>query len=160
MVRIYEGLGTSLTVSRIRADEKKVAIGVQCDPDAVAALCDQKLVRQALINVLVNAIKFSPVQSEVRIAVEATESTVTIITTDAGPGFTEAGIREAFEPFWQDRSSLLSSGEGVGLGLAIAKRYVEAAGGSITIENSSQGGARVSIALKRSTNGRPSAPPE
>lgn len=74
----------------------KVAIGVQGDADAVAALCDQKLVRQALIKVLINAIKFSLIQSEVRIAVEATESTVTIITTDTGPVFIEAGIREAF----------------------------------------------------------------
>jgi len=156
-VAIDRLIADAVRVSQIRAEEKKVAIAVQSACEGATAYCDAKLTRQALINVLVNAIKFSPARSTVRIAAELGQSAATIVVADAGRGFTREGLAHVFEPFWQGRDAA-SAGDGVGLGLTIAKRYLEASGGSIVVANAPEGGARVTVTLRRfKDDGEPNA---
>lgn len=148
-VSLDQLIGDCMRVCRMRADEKSVRIAHAADANEVDVFCDPKLIRQVLINVLVNAIKFSPPASAVRISISVREKNVVLEIADHGPGFTPDGLRAAFEPFWQERDSLASDNDGVGLGLAIAKRCVEACGGSIAAVNGLQGGALVTITLQR-----------
>jgi PAS domain S-box-containing protein len=148
-VRLDQLIGDCIRVCRMRADEKSVRIDQPGAAGAVEVFCDPKLIRQVVINVLVNAIKFSPPASAVLITTSITGKKVILEIADQGPGFTADGLAAAFEPFWQERDSLASDNDGVGLGLAIAKRCVEACGGAIVAVNAPQGGALVTITLPR-----------
>lgn len=103
---------------------------VQSVPDA---LLDERLVRQALTNLLSNALKYSPASSPVTmtvIAQTAEPSELVIAITDNGIGIPEADQRLLFEPF--HRASNAGEIVGTGLGLAIVREIVELLGGTIT----------------------------
>jgi two-component system phosphate regulon sensor histidine kinase PhoR len=98
---------------------------------------DWDLVRRVIVNLLHNAIKWSPKGSKVIISTSATDEDVTIQVVDEGPGVPDDQVERIFERFYQVNSSR-SGGEGTGLGLAICKHIVEAHGGNIWAEGQSQ----------------------
>lgn len=98
---------------------------------------DWDLVRRVIVNLLHNAIKWSPKGSKVTISTSATEDEVTIQVVDEGPGVPDDQVERIFERFYQVNSSR-SGGEGTGLGLAICKHIVEAHGGQIWAEGQGQ----------------------
>jgi signal transduction histidine kinase len=106
-----------------------------------------ELLRRAVENVLRNAIRYSPPSSVVDLNFEKQNQRLIIAVRDRGPGVPAEMLGRIFDPFFRvepARESL--AGTGSGLGLSIAKRAVEAHGGTITAENTSPG-LRISIAL-------------
>lgn len=104
----------------------------------IDACVDAKRVEHVLVNLLSNAAKFSPAGSPIAVSLGATRELVTITVTDHGVGIAPAEIPRIFAPY---RRTGASSGHvsGVGLGLAAAKRIVEAHGGAIEVESSCAG---------------------
>lgn len=126
---------------RPRASERGVLIEV--DGDDAPALADHDRVLQILTNLLDNAVRMSPAGETVR--VDAAPGSLSV--SDRGPGIPEAEIPRAFERFHlRSRSADRSSG-GSGLGLAIVKELAEAMGGSATVANRPDGGARFTVQL-------------
>lgn len=112
-------------------------------PPGVAATSER--LQQVLDNLLSNALGAAPVGSIVRVSVGTTESRgVQIVVEDAGPGLTSDERERAFDRFWRR-----GGGSGSGLGLPIAKRLVEADGGTITLEDADGGGLRAVVRLRR-----------
>lgn len=142
-------VGDCIRLCWVRANEKNIAIDSNHAGLELAAFGDPKLLRQVLINVLVNAIKFAPPGSAVELRLQLRDDAVVITLQDQGPGFSITGLDTAFQPFWQERDSHAADNDGVGLGLSIAKRCIEACGGTITAENAPQGGAFITITLQR-----------
>jgi signal transduction histidine kinase len=106
-----------------------------------------ELLRRAVENVLRNAIRYSPPSSVVDLDFEKQNQRLIIVVQDRGPGVPPEMLGRIFDPFFRvepARESL--AGSGSGLGLSIAKRAVEANGGTITAENTSPG-LRISITL-------------
>ena len=103
---------------------------------------DAAQLQRALVNVLENALKFSPPETPVTLSAERRDGEVVLCVEDHGPGIdpSEAGL--IFEPFQHARGS-----GGSGLGLAIARGFVDANGGRIWVEQASAGGASFLIAL-------------
>jgi signal transduction histidine kinase len=100
--------------------------------------------RQAIENLLDNAIRHSPQGGVVRISGERSDHRLRIAVADAGPGFPAAFLEGAFEPFARaDRDR-----EGAGLGLAIARAVAEAHGGTAAAENLPGGGAQVVLTFR------------
>jgi len=104
---------------------------------------DRDQVRQALLNVVLNAMAAAGPGGRVAIAVAATATTVDCVVDDDGPGFTSDALASFGTPFFTTREG------GSGLGLAISVRIMEDHGGSIVAENRAEGGARVLISFPR-----------
>ncbi len=170
--RLDEMVGELLTLSRLEAgmgDGQKEIIGltelvgmvvedarfeaqaqgrkVEFAATAVAALCCQaELLHRAIENVVRNAVKFSPPGGVVAIkAGPVAGDRAAITVSDRGPGVPESDLEAIFIPFYRAESGLRAGG--YGLGLAIAKRAVEAHGGSIRAANRVGGGLEVTLTL-------------
>jgi len=129
-----------------RATEAGVSCRVAAD-SSLEALVDRDRMRQALDNLLENALKFAPSGSEVVLAASAHGRDLVIEVADSGPGFLPEYLPSAFERFSRPDSGRARSGGGTGLGLAIVQAIVTAHGGRATAGNQDEGGAIVTLDL-------------
>jgi len=95
--------------------------------------CDRNKLMQTVVNLISNAIKFSPSGGTVRVTIEKVPGSVSLIVSDMGPGIQPEFLERIFEPFEQAPTE--KAKEGTGLGLAICKLVVVAHGGSISAKN-------------------------
>ena len=110
------------------------------------AFADRFVVRQALINLVDNAIKFTPAGGQIRIRVSDASDHVLIDVIDSGAGIEPSARDHIFDRFYRAADSGTT---GAGLGLSIAKGAVEAAGGRLTLVASGPGGSTFRITLPR-----------
>jgi len=128
--------------------------------DISAPVCHNRdLVRGVLCALLSNAVRFSPDNSTIELQAGREDDTVTLQVSDEGEGIPAEDLPHVFEPFFTSQhetrpmsASWRFGSRGVGLGLAIAKKFVEAHGGSIIARNRPGGGTVMTIKLQ--------APPE
>jgi heavy metal sensor kinase len=142
----------SVSIVKVLAEDKGQTItivdGVDCE-----LFADRSFLRMAVVNLLDNAVKYSPERSMIRVSVRLLDGPVPerelleIAIADQGPGIPEEARVHIFDRFYRLDDSRNREAGGVGLGLAIAKWAVEAHGGSIRIEAAEEGGALFSIAL-------------
>jgi signal transduction histidine kinase/CheY-like chemotaxis protein len=130
-VMVSETVGAIGEVIAMKAAEKGLAFIAQIAPDAPAAVrADERRLRQVLLNLLTNAIKFTA-RGRVMLRVSrAASGEVRFEVADTGIGIDEDFIERIFLPYEQARSSASSEG-GIGLGLAISRQFVRAMGGDI-----------------------------
>ena len=120
-------------------------------PDKLFVLCDRDLIQRVIVNLIHNALKWSPRGEAVTINAVEKGDEVVITVLDNGPGVPQDSVDRIFERFYQVDASR-SGGEGSGLGLAICRHIVEAHGGRIWAEsNANGGGGRFSFTLLSST---------
>jgi heavy metal sensor kinase len=129
----------------VLAEEQSQAISVERS-GTPHAFADRFVVRQALINLVDNAIKFTPAGGSIRIRVAEAVDHVVIDVIDSGPGVDAAARDHIFDRFYRAADS---GTPGAGLGLSIAKGAVEAAGGRLTLAASGPGGSTFRITLPR-----------
>ncbi len=116
------------------ADRQGVRLDVDPGPPGVVIRADSERLGQAFLNLLHNAVKFSPQGATVTVTVERAEHEVVVAVADRGPGIPKAALPRVFERFFKvDRARTLGVG-GTGLGLSIARHVVEAHGGRIWVE--------------------------
>jgi len=108
-------------------------------------LTDAGLLERALANLVTNAIRYSPIDSPPELVARCHERTVTISVVDHGPGVPEADRERMFEPFQRLGDQDMTTG--VGLGLAVARGFVEAIGGELTASDTPGGGLTMSVRL-------------
>lgn len=114
--------------------------------DGIAVHADSLRVAQIVGNIVGNAIKFTPADGTVTLKAAPENERVVIQVIDTGPGIAPPDIEHLFDNFWQAKNG---DRRGVGLGLAIAKRVVEAHGGRIWVESKLGAGTTFSFALPR-----------
>jgi len=107
---------------------------------------DPALLERAVANVADNALAWSPADRAVHIGASEAAGRVELRIVDRGPGLPAEGRERIFEPF--QRFGDRPRGEGIGLGLAVAKGFVEAMGGTIELEDTPGGGLTVCISLE------------
>ncbi|OJY20307.1 MAG: hypothetical protein BGO98_43935 [Myxococcales bacterium 68-20] len=105
--------------------------------------CDERLIRQAVINLVTNALQADARKSPVAVTVDATDEAIAISVTDDGNGVSREVEERMFTPFFTTRPT------GTGLGLAVVQRCAEAHGGSIGLERPGARGARFTLRLQR-----------
>ena len=128
----------------VLAEEKRQTIAVERF-GAPHAAADRMVLRQALINLVDNAIKFSPVGGRIRIRVADTDGEGVIEVIDSGSGIDAAARKRIFDRFYRADSG--EDAPGTGLGLSIAKWAVEANGGHLTLEHSDAHGSTFRVTL-------------
>ncbi len=129
--------------------ERKISIVEDINPD-VKAFFDEERVVQVLINLLSNALKFSPADTEIKIAQEAEENFVRVKVIDQGRGIPEEKLKTVFERFRQVEKGDSKEKKGAGLGLTICKAIVENHGGIIGVESVVNEGTTFWFTLPRS----------
>jgi signal transduction histidine kinase len=141
-------------INMLHSDAERYSVALElssCQTSQVIAT-DARAVRQILVNLMNNAVKFSNPNSSVQIAVMQDEGSgdCTITVADKGIGMDRGQISRVFDAFWQGESTYARSRGGIGLGLPIAKRLADALNAKLSIE--SELGRGTSIALVVSGN--------
>jgi len=118
---------------RLQAERSNLQIEIDCSPDLEPIYVDEKRLEQVLVNLLHNAIKFTPPGGMIIVSVKLLEDQIQFSVKDTGVGIPIEDIPRIFERFYKaDRSR---SSTGTGLGLAIARHLIEAHGGNIWVES-------------------------
>ena len=129
----------------------EVNTDIAAEYDTLALTVDTRLLQHAIAHVLDNAVKFSPKQGRITIALSpAEDDTIALAVEDEGPGIDPSEAHRIFNPFEQSDDPLTRGTEGVGIGLPFAKKIFELHGGAVRIERAAEGGARVVMTLPAS----------
>ncbi|MFZ4764611.1 MAG: PAS domain-containing sensor histidine kinase [Roseimicrobium sp.] len=140
-----------LAICRRVVDEIQSATSHRChiwlaaDGEHAGGRTDETMLRTILVNLLGNAVKYSPEGSQVTLNLCRNDSLAVFTVRDHGPGLSEEDIPKLFETFHRGRHT--ASTPGTGLGLAIVKRCVETLGGSVCGANATGGGAEFTVHL-------------
>lgn len=116
-------------------------------------IADRQLIKQAILNLVTNAIKFSPNKSLIKIVHQSIDDTEIICVNDSGPGIPEDKIEALFNPFTQLPEHQTKDIKGTGLGLSIVKKIVELHDGEIRVNSTVGEGSTFSFALPKITKG-------
>lgn len=129
------------------ADNRRVDIRCDQDLTGLCAMADQQSLRQILLNVIGNAVKFSAKGAQVDIACTSTEDRFAIVVADSGCGIPSETLAEIGNPFVQAETAYSRTHGGTGLGLAICFALAEAMGANIEIESTVGQGTRVTVSV-------------
>lgn len=140
---IQDLVGCAMAAVRQRAGSRPVRISLPDDLPPVAL--DMVLMIQVLVNLLDNAFKYAPAESDIEICACREGRRLLLSVTDRGPGVPEHDLQRVFDKFY--RIPVPEGAGGTGLGLSICKGIVEAHGGTIRAENRDGGGLAVTMRL-------------
>ncbi|MBW4687848.1 MAG: PAS domain S-box protein [Komarekiella atlantica HA4396-MV6] len=138
-----------LTVSD-RASEKGLQLTSEVDPEADICIADERRIKQMLLNLLTNAIKFTSV-GHVSLVVKKVAEGMTFTISDTGIGIDSSQFQFLFEPFKQLDSQLNRQYEGTGLGLALTRKLARLHGGDVTVTSTLGEGSQFSLFLPNLT---------
>ena len=137
-------VSSSLGMLRLRAHRSGVTIEWPNDTGSAILRADGQAVRQIVLNLLTNAIKFTPAAGTVTVRLESTgNGDLALVVSDTGIGIEKSALEYLGEPFRQADSSIARQFGGTGLGLAICRKLIEMHGGSLTIESKAGVGTTV-----------------
>lgn len=144
----------SIDILSYAAEQHDIKLSLTTNGEDKELFADSMALKQALINIISNAIKFSPKGETVNVEIEQRSvDRLAFIVTDSGIGFSEKQIEKMGEPFERGNFDYEGCYDGVGLGLAIARRLAEAHGGQLLFENRGSQGARVTLIMPQNTQG-------
>ncbi|MCW5659718.1 MAG: PAS domain S-box protein [Burkholderiaceae bacterium] len=133
---------------RATAAERGHGVTVQAAPQPLMLAGDATRLNQVLVNLLVNAIKFTPPNGHITVTVEDRGTTACVQVIDDGVGMSESLLRHAFEPFVQGAGALDRPEGGLGIGLTLVKSIVELHGGSVAAASRGPGhGTTITLSL-------------
>ncbi|MCW8952802.1 MAG: ATP-binding protein, partial [Rhodospirillales bacterium] len=135
---------------RPRAETQRIKLICAPPGDAPILLADRRAIKQCVINLLANAVKFTPADGRVTLSCSATPQWYVIAVSDTGIGIPQDEIPKLAEPFIQvERYRTARIQEGTGLGLALTRRLIEMHGGTMLIESVEGAGTTVSLRIPR-----------
>jgi signal transduction histidine kinase len=128
------------------AIQKRIELRTRLPRERSWVQCDRDRFFQVLSNLVGNALKFTPEDGRVTVAVEPQGDFVRFSVRDTGPGISAEALPHLFEPFWQAKGA---ARQGTGLGLSISRALVEAHGGWLEVESEQGRGSTFSFTLPR-----------
>jgi len=140
---------STLRLVRQRATEGQVALETEIPDCACQLRGDKRLLRQMLLNLVANSVKFTPPGGKVAVRIALEKDGLVFVVADTGIGIAREDIPKAMTPFGQVDSRLGRRYPGTGLGLPLAKAMAEAHGGSLDLESQLGIGTVVTVRLPR-----------
>ena len=141
---IYDTLAMALGGILFSAEKKNINVSVNC-PEELKIPHDRKWTAEALFNILDNAVKYSPNNSEIIVTVESWEMYLKIDIMDTGKGISESKQAEIFKRFYREEES--RDIDGVGIGLYLARQIITRQGGYIKVSSELEKGSVFSVFL-------------
>ena len=132
---VGNAIDNAVTLIKERAAPHQLTLDVSVDPQLGSFIGDERKFKQILLNLLTNAVKFTPEGGKVRVAAQPTSDGVQVSVSDTGIGIPPDQHAAVFEAFHQVSSEYTRKREGTGLGLTLVKQFVEMHGGHISLES-------------------------
>lgn len=132
--RLQAVLAAAIQVCEAKAAAKNIAVNLDC-PEGLRARINAPLLEQALVNLIDNAIKYSPQGSAVQVQAQGEGAEVVVRVRDQGVGIEKNQLSRIFERFYRVDAGRSRKVGGTGLGLAIVKHIAQALGGRVTVES-------------------------
>lgn len=133
----------------IKAKEKNISLGFAKDFDPVFVYADRTKIGQVLMNLINNSINYGKPGGECQVRFYIMDNIVTIEVSDDGPGISEEDVPRLFERFYRVEKSRNRNEGGSGIGLAIAKHFVEAHGQTINVRSTLDVGSTFTFSLDK-----------
>jgi PAS domain S-box-containing protein len=124
---------------------------LDASPDIGPVLCDESLLRQVLVNLVENALKYSPEGGRIEVALAGENGVVTIAVRDEGLGIPPSEQTRIFEKFYRLDAEMTRGVGGSGLGLYISREIVERMGGTLSVQSTPGEGSTFTVTLPRVT---------
>jgi len=159
-VAVADTLEEALDLMRPLAAERKIELRAEVEMDAaVYVMADRQRFKQVLLNMLTNAVKYTPESGQVAVSYYSNgDNNIRITVSDTGPGIPAEKLGRLFMPF-ERLGAEQSNVEGTGLGLALSQRLMHAMGGAIGVESSAPRGSKFWVELPRTESPLPKAVP-
>jgi signal transduction histidine kinase/ActR/RegA family two-component response regulator len=145
------------------ARRKRIGLQLVCGLDLPTILADERRLKQVLVNLLTNAVKFTPEGGKVGVELDVIDDgeTVEIVVWDTGIGIAAEDLPRLFQPFVQLDAALSRHHAGTGLGLALVRQMTELHGGTVRVESEVGRGSRFTVTLpvKEATQAAPASLP-
>jgi PAS domain S-box-containing protein len=132
-------VGAAVDTVRPAAEAKGISLRASLDPDVGPVMGEARRLQQVVWNLLLNAVKFTPLGGEVRIGVERAGGHARVSVTDTGVGIRADFLPHVFDRFRQGDQSTTRAYGGLGLGLAIVRHLVELHGGTVSASSDGEG---------------------
>jgi len=129
------------------AVEKKIALETHTDAELGTILADRDKLEKVVLNLLFNALKFTPANGRVWLRAEKRGSDFVLVVGDTGVGIAEKSLPFVFDRFWQEDGSSKRKFQGVGIGLALVKELAEIMGGNVEVQSQLNKGATFTVKL-------------
>jgi two-component system phosphate regulon sensor histidine kinase PhoR len=139
-------LASAVELSKVKAEQKNITVELVCDQDITVKI-NSALIEQAVINLIDNAVKYSPESSTIIVNAQKTPNEIAIKVIDQGCGIERQHLDRIFERFYVVDKARSRKLGGTGLGLAIVKHISGVHGGSVTVESSLGNGSVFAIYL-------------
>ncbi len=141
------------SIARQQAGQRRQTFTVKTDLQHENVLADPNRLNQVLMNILSNAVKYTPTGGHIRLEVEELPrnehyARYRFVVQDDGIGMSEAFQKTLFDPFTREEKSGINKVQGTGLGMAITKSVVDLMGGSISVESATGKGTRFEVVLE------------
>ena len=146
-VDLPSALQNAIALIRERAHRHGIALIVNLDPTLTSVQVDERKFKQIMLNIMSNAVKFTPDGGSVTVTAVPSESAVAISIKDTGTGIAPEDHAAVFEEFRQVGRDSARKAEGTGLGMPLTKRLVELHGGTIDVESAVGNGATFRVVL-------------
>jgi signal transduction histidine kinase len=147
-----------LSLTRERARKQGLKLEFDCPTDLGALVADERRLKQALFNLISNALKFTPPGGTVTLAARRAGSRVALIVADTGVGVAREDQARIFEKF--ERGSPNARQSGPGLGLSLVKSFVELHGGTVEMDSRPGSGTTVTCYLNATVTATAAQPTE
>ncbi len=144
-LNVHEALANLLNAFRNRAADSKLTLNFDCPPEIGTIVADEKRLRQAVYNLVTNAVQHTPEGGTITLSAHRDSEYLKIIVADTGVGIPEDDVERLFNKFERGDQSARESG--AGLGLALVKSLIELHGGEIFVHNDTDIGARIECRL-------------
>ncbi|MGL6112797.1 MAG: GAF domain-containing protein, partial [Rubrivivax sp.] len=144
---VPSALSNAMTLVRERAQRHGITLGLDTAPEVGEMRADERKFKQILLNLLTNAVKFTPDGGKVEVRARLADGTLQVAVADTGIGIAAADQAAVFEEFRQVGRHYTNKQEGTGLGLALTKRFVELHGGTLTLASEPGKGSTFTFTL-------------
>jgi signal transduction histidine kinase len=131
----------------VQLKDKDITTSIDIKPEASTAIADRSQLERVFINILGNAIKFTPAKGKISVSVKKSQDMVQVDISDTGCGIPAGEQEKIFDEFYRIDNPINESVKGTGLGLALVKHIVEAHGGKIWAKSSPGAGSTFSFTL-------------
>jgi heavy metal sensor kinase len=147
-VNLFNLAEETVGLLEVLAEEKQQSILIDGER-SIEVTADRTILRQALVNLLHNAVKYSPERGDIRLHIRETEKDAIVEVEDSGPGIAREHRTRIFERFYRVDKARTRAAGGAGLGLSIAQWAISAHGGQIEVQSEPESGSTFRICLPK-----------
>ena len=144
---IHSAISNAMTLIRERAQRHGIVLGLDADGELGEVVADERKFKQILLNLLTNAVKFTPDGGRVDVSARRDADNIVVAVRDTGIGIAPEDQDAVFEEFRQVGRHYTNKQEGTGLGLSLTRKFVELHGGRLWLESEPGKGSTFSFTI-------------